>query len=46
MPRRARAIQGGFVYLVLNRFNARGESFADEDDYAAFEGVGWLRGVG
>jgi putative transposase len=39
MPRRARAIQGGFVYHVLNRSNARAEIFADEDDYAAFERV-------
>jgi putative transposase len=39
MPRRARSIQGGYVYHVLNRSNARTTLFAKEDDYAAFEGV-------
>jgi putative transposase len=39
MPRRAPSIQGGFVYHVLNRSNARVEMFSTEDDYAAFERV-------
>jgi putative transposase len=37
MPRRARAIQGGYVYHVLNRSNARATLFLKDDDYAAFE---------
>ncbi|QDU55356.1 REP-associated tyrosine transposase [Aeoliella mucimassa] len=36
MPRTARASQGGFVYHVLNRGNARGEVFHKDDDFAAF----------
>ena len=39
MPRRARAIEGGLVYHVLNRANARARLFAKEEDYAAFERV-------
>lgn len=39
MPRRGRAIEGGCVYHVLNRANARATLFADEADYAAFERV-------
>lgn len=39
MPRRARSIQGGLVYHVLNRANARATLFRKHDDYAAFERV-------
>ena len=39
MPRRARSIQGGYVYHVLNRSNARATLFQKEEDYAAFERV-------
>jgi putative transposase len=39
MPRRARSIQGGYVYHVLNRSNARAALFLKEEDYAAFERV-------
>lgn len=39
MPRRARSIQGGLVYHVLNRANARATLFHTQDDYAAFERV-------
>ena len=39
MPRRPRSIQGGLVYHVLNRSNARAEIFSTEDEYAAFERV-------
>ena len=39
MPRRARSIQGGFVYRVLNRSTRGAEVFSKEDDYAAFERV-------
>ncbi len=39
MPRRARSIQGGLVYHVLNRANARMTLFEKEEDYAAFERV-------
>jgi len=38
-PRRARSIQGGYVYHVLNRSNARVKLFLKEDDYAAFERI-------
>ncbi len=39
MPRRPRSIQGGLVYHVLNRSNARAEIFSTEDEYATFERV-------
>jgi putative transposase len=39
MPRRARSIEGGHVYHVLNRSNARAELFLKEEDYAGFERV-------
>jgi putative transposase len=39
MPRRARSIQGGLVYHILNRANARMKLFEKEEDYAAFERV-------
>ena len=39
MPRRARSIQGGFVYHILNRANARMPIFRKEADHAAFERV-------
>jgi len=39
MPRRARAIEGGYPYHVLNRANARLPLFTKEADYAAFERV-------
>ncbi len=39
MPRRARSIQGGYVYHVLNRSNARAKLFLKEEDYAAFERI-------
>lgn len=39
MPRRARSIQGGLVYHVLNRSNGRLPLFQKEADYAAFERV-------
>jgi putative transposase len=39
MPRRARSIQGGYVYHVLNRANARAPLFLKEEDYDAFERV-------
>ena len=32
MPRRARSIQGGYVYHVLNRSNARATLFLKEED--------------
>jgi putative transposase len=39
MPRRARSIQGGLVYHILNRSNGRVPIFRKEQDYAAFERV-------
>jgi putative transposase len=39
MPRRAREIEGGHPYHVLNRANARLPLFTKEADYAAFERV-------
>ncbi len=39
MPRRARSIQGGLVYHVLNRSNGRHPLFRKEADYVAFERV-------
>ena len=39
MGRPARAAQGGLVYHVLNRANARMTIFEKEADYAAFESV-------
>lgn len=39
MPRRARAIVGGYAYHVLNRANGRLRLFKKEADYRAFEGV-------
>src|SRR5581483_3399563 len=39
MPRRARAIEGGYPCHVLNRANARLPLFTKEADYEAFERV-------
>jgi len=39
MGRPKRAADGGLVYHVLNRANARMTIFADDEDYAAFEQV-------
>jgi putative transposase len=39
MGRPQRAAEGGYVYHVLNRANARMTIFADEGDYVAFERV-------
>ncbi|NQT39472.1 MAG: transposase [Planctomycetes bacterium] len=39
MPQRARSIQGGLVYHILNRANARMKLFEKDEDYAAFERV-------
>src|SRR5262245_60132813 len=39
MPRRARSIQGGYVYHVLNRSNMRAALFRKEEDYAGFERI-------
>src|SRR5687768_10077802 len=39
MPRRARAIQGGYVYHVLNRANGRLRLFKKDADFLAFEQV-------
>ena len=39
MPRRARSIQGGYVYHVLNRANGHARLFLDAEDYDAFERV-------
>lgn len=39
MPRRARAIVGGYVYHVLNRANGRLRLFKKDADFAAFEQV-------
>lgn len=39
MPRRARAILGGYPYHVLNRANGRLRLFKKEADFAAFERV-------
>ncbi len=39
MPRRARMIEGGYVYHVLNRANACAPLFQKDADYAAFERV-------
>ncbi len=39
MPRRARAILGGYVYHVLNRTNGRLRLFKKDADFAAFEQV-------
>ena len=39
MGRPLRASEGGFVYHVLNRANARRTIFEDADDYPAFEAV-------
>jgi putative transposase len=39
MPRRARSIQGGLVYHVLNRANGRLALFRKPADYTAFERV-------
>ena len=39
MPRRARAILGGYVYHVLNRANGRLRLFKKHADFAAFEQV-------
>ncbi len=36
MPRTSRASQGGYVYHVINRGNARMKVFRKEDDYRAF----------
>ena len=37
MPRSARTAPGGVVFHCLNRGNDRGEIFAKDGDYAAFE---------
>jgi putative transposase len=39
MPRRARSIEGGLVYHVLNRSNGRVPLFRKDADYAAFQRV-------
>jgi len=39
MGRQKRAADGGLIYHVLNRANARMKIFDDEADYAAFEQV-------
>jgi putative transposase len=39
MPRRARAIEGGLVYHIVNRANARIPLFEKDADFAAFEGA-------
>jgi putative transposase len=39
MGRPKRAAEGGYVYHVLNRANARMTIFEDDDDFAAFEMV-------
>ena len=39
MGRPQRAAEGGYVYHVLNRANARMTIFEDDGDYAAFEKV-------
>jgi hypothetical protein len=39
MPRRARSIQGGLVYHVLNRANGGLPLFRKPEDYAAFQHV-------
>ena len=39
MGRPHRAAEGGYVYHVLNRANARMRIFDDDDDYEAFEAV-------
>src|SRR5881392_1683649 len=39
MGRALRAAEGGYVYHVLNRANARLKIFEDDDDYLAFEQV-------
>lgn len=39
MGRPHRAAEGGFVYHVLNRANARMKIFTDDEDYQAFENV-------
>ena len=44
MGRPQRAAEGGYVYHVLNRANARMTIFEDDDDYEAFEQI-LLEGV-
>ena len=39
MPRVARASEGGWVYHVLNRGNARAQIFDDNEDYQGFEDI-------
>src|SRR5947199_7176413 len=39
MPRRARAIVGGYAYHVLNRANGRLPLFRKKADFAAFEQI-------
>ena len=39
MPRPRRAAEGGLIYHVLNRANARLAMFETDEDYAAFERV-------
>ncbi|MCK4340633.1 MAG: transposase [Phycisphaerae bacterium] len=39
MPRAPRADEGGLIYHVLNRGNARAEIFFDADDYELFEAI-------
>jgi hypothetical protein len=44
MGRPHRAAEGGYVYHVLNRANARMPIFEDDGDYEAFEKVGGAKG--
>ncbi len=39
MPRRARSLQGGYAYHILNRANGRLRLFQKESDFAAFEQI-------
>jgi len=39
MPRRARSIEGGYAYHVLNRANAQATLFRKDADYEAFERI-------
>ena len=39
MPRRARAIEAGMIYHVINRGNCRMRLFHKDEDYAAFKQI-------
>jgi putative transposase len=39
MPRKARAVEAGLLYHVLNRGNARLRRFRKDEDFAAFERI-------